>query len=69
MHNTAVDFLRQTVRQQRLSSDEDKAMVADPIDEVHQRQAAAAGLRTLGRGLDNEMNEDGDQHGVEINLS
>jgi hypothetical protein len=44
-------------------------MVADPIDEVHQRQAAAAGLRTLGRGLDNEMNEDGDQHGVEINLS
>jgi RNA polymerase sigma-70 factor (ECF subfamily) len=48
-HNAALDHLRQRARQQRLGSDEDVAMVADPVDEVHQRQAAATGLRTFMR--------------------
>ena len=48
-HNAALDFLRQRARQKTRSSDEDAAMIADPIDEVHQRQAAAAGLRTFMR--------------------
>jgi RNA polymerase sigma-70 factor (ECF subfamily) len=48
-HNAALDFLRQRKRQQRLSGDADTAMIADPADEVNQRQAAAAGLRTFMR--------------------
>jgi RNA polymerase sigma-70 factor, ECF subfamily len=48
-HNAALDYLRLRARRQRLDSDEDVAMVADSVDEVHQRQAAAAGLRTLMR--------------------
>jgi RNA polymerase sigma-70 factor, ECF subfamily len=48
-HNAALDFLRQKLREQRFSSDEDAAMVADPIEEVHQRQAAAAGLHAFMR--------------------
>jgi RNA polymerase sigma-70 factor, ECF subfamily len=47
VHNTALDFLRRRQRQQRLRRDEDLAMMADPNDEVAQRQAAAAGLRTF----------------------
>jgi len=47
VHNSALDFLRQRLRQQRLAGDEDLAMIADPIDAVHQRQAAAAGLRAF----------------------
>ena len=46
-HNAALDHLRQRARRQRVSSDEDLAMIADPVDDVHQRQAAAAGLRTF----------------------
>jgi RNA polymerase sigma-70 factor (ECF subfamily) len=49
VHNAALDFLRQRARLQRLSGDEDLAMVSDPIDEVHQREAAAAGLHTFMR--------------------
>jgi len=49
VHNAALDFLRRKLRQQRFSGDEDIAMIADPIDEVHQRQAAAAGLHTFMR--------------------
>jgi RNA polymerase sigma-70 factor, ECF subfamily len=49
VHNSALDFLRQRLRQQRLRGDEDLAMIADPIDAVHQRQAAAAGLRAFMR--------------------
>jgi RNA polymerase sigma factor (sigma-70 family) len=45
-HNTALDFLRRQLRPRSLSGDEDITMIADPIDEVHQRQAAAAGLHT-----------------------
>src|SRR5262245_3734858 len=48
-HNAALDYLRQRARQQRLGSDEDISMIADPVDEVHQRQAAAAALRTFMR--------------------
>src|SRR5262249_9734178 len=48
-HNAALDYLRQRARQQRLGSDEDMSMIADPVDEGHQRQAAAAGLRTFMR--------------------
>jgi RNA polymerase sigma-70 factor, ECF subfamily len=48
-HNAALDYLRQRARQQRLGSDADVAMIADPVDEVHQREAAAAGLRTFMR--------------------
>jgi RNA polymerase sigma-70 factor (ECF subfamily) len=49
IHNTALDFLRRRARQQRFSGEDDVTMIADPIDEVHQRQAAAAGLRTFMR--------------------
>ncbi len=49
VHNTALDFLRQRAKQQRFSGDEDLKMIADPIDQVHQRQAAAAALRAFMR--------------------
>lgn len=49
VHNTALDFLRRRRRQPSLSADEELTMIADPIDVVHQRQAAAAGLRTFMR--------------------
>jgi RNA polymerase sigma-70 factor, ECF subfamily len=48
-HNTALDFLRRLARERRLSGDEDMAMMADPVDQVHQRQAAAAGLSMFMR--------------------
>jgi len=48
-HNAALDHLRQRARRQRVSSDEDLAMIADPVDDVYQRQVAAAGLRTFMR--------------------
>jgi len=48
-HNAALDFLRRQLRQRSLSGDEDITMIADPIDEVYQRQAAAAGLHAFMR--------------------
>jgi len=48
-HNTALDFLRRRTREQRSSGDEDVAMIADPVDQVHQRRAAAAGLGVFMR--------------------
>jgi RNA polymerase sigma-70 factor, ECF subfamily len=48
-HNTALDFLRRRARLQRLIGDEDLAMVSDPTDDVHQREAAAAGLHAFMR--------------------
>jgi RNA polymerase sigma-70 factor (ECF subfamily) len=48
-HNASLDVLRRRTRQPILTSDEDMAMIADPVDDVHQRQAAAAGLRTFMR--------------------
>ena len=49
VHNTALDFLRRRARQPRSCGDEELAMVSDPIDEVHQREAAAAGLHAFMR--------------------
>jgi RNA polymerase sigma-70 factor (ECF subfamily) len=48
-HNAALDFLRRQSRQRSLSGDEDVTMIADPVDEIHQREAAAAGLHTFMR--------------------
>jgi RNA polymerase sigma-70 factor, ECF subfamily len=48
-HNTALDALRRRARQPRLGTDEELAMVPDPIDDVHQRAAAAAGLHVFMR--------------------
>jgi RNA polymerase sigma-70 factor, ECF subfamily len=49
VHNTALDFLRSGARHQRFVGDENVAMIADPVDEIHQRQAAAAALHTFMR--------------------
>lgn len=49
VHNTALDALRQRARQPRFGDDEDLVMVHDPVDEVHQREAAAAGLHAFMR--------------------
>lgn len=49
VHNTALDALRQQARQPKFGEDEALAMVADPIDQVHQREAAAAGLHVFMR--------------------
>ena len=49
VHNAALDALRQRARQPGFGDDEDLAMVSDPVDEVHQREAAAAGLHTFMR--------------------
>jgi RNA polymerase sigma-70 factor, ECF subfamily len=48
-HNAALDFLRRQLRRRGPSGDEDITMIADPIDEVYQRQAAAAALHTFMR--------------------
>ena len=48
-HNTALDALRRRVRQPRLADEEDLAMVSDPVDAVHQREAAAAALHAFMR--------------------
>jgi len=49
VHNTALDVLRKRARQPRFGGDEDLAMVSDPNDEVHRREAAAAGLHAFMR--------------------
>ena len=49
VHNTALDALRRRARQPRFVDEEDLAMVADPVDEVRQREAAAAALHALMR--------------------
>jgi RNA polymerase sigma-70 factor (ECF subfamily) len=49
VHNTALDFLRRRARQPRSGGEEELAMVSDPIDEVHQREAVAAGLHAFMR--------------------
>lgn len=48
-HNAALDVLRRRARQPRFGDEEDLAMVCDPIDEVHQREAAAAALHAFMR--------------------
>jgi len=49
VHNTALDALRRRARQPRFGDEEDLAMVSDPVDEVHQREAAAAALHAFMR--------------------
>ena len=49
VHNTALDALRRRARQPRFGDEEDLAMIFDPIDEVHQREATAAALHTFMR--------------------
>lgn len=49
VHNAALDVLRQRARQPRFADEEDLAMVSDPVDETHQREAAAAALHTFMR--------------------
>jgi RNA polymerase sigma-70 factor (ECF subfamily) len=46
-HNAAVDFLRRRARQGVQLDEEVLAMIPDPVDEMAQRQAAAASLRTF----------------------
>jgi RNA polymerase sigma-70 factor, ECF subfamily len=48
-HNTALDFLRRRKRQEALRSGEEVDMIADPADEVANRQIASASLRTFMR--------------------
>jgi len=48
-HNAALDALRQHARQPRFGEEEDLARVADPANEAHQREAAAAGLHVFMR--------------------
>jgi len=48
-HNAALDALRRRARQPRLGNDEELAMVPDPTGDVHQREAAAAGLHVFMR--------------------
>jgi RNA polymerase sigma-70 factor (ECF subfamily) len=49
VQNSALDFLRHRGRQQRFVGDEEVAMIADPVDAIHQRQAAVAGLYAFMR--------------------
>jgi RNA polymerase sigma-70 factor (ECF subfamily) len=48
-HNTALDFLRRRNRHEGFRSGEEVDMMADPVDTVESRQAAAASLRTFMR--------------------
>jgi RNA polymerase sigma-70 factor (ECF subfamily) len=48
-HNTALDFLRRRNRQDAFRSGEEVDTMADPVDTVESRQAAAASLRTFMR--------------------
>jgi RNA polymerase sigma-70 factor (ECF subfamily) len=49
VHNAALDVLRRSARQPRFADEEDLAMVSDPVDEVHRREAAAAALHAFMR--------------------
>jgi RNA polymerase sigma-70 factor, ECF subfamily len=49
VHNAALDVLRRRARQPQFGDEEDLAMVSDPNDEVHQREAAAAALHAFMR--------------------
>jgi RNA polymerase sigma-70 factor (ECF subfamily) len=48
-HNAALDFLRRRNRQEVFRSGGEVDMMADPVDTVDSRQAAAASLRTFMR--------------------
>jgi RNA polymerase sigma-70 factor (ECF subfamily) len=46
-HNTALDFLRRRNRQEAMRSGEEVDMIADPADNVANRQVTSASLRTF----------------------
>jgi RNA polymerase sigma-70 factor, ECF subfamily len=48
-HNAALDFLRRRARHDAAYADKDLDMIADPATIVHDRQIAAASLRTFMR--------------------
>ena len=48
-HNTALDFLRRRARRESLQAADEVDMIADPLDEIDNRQIAAASLRTFMR--------------------
>jgi RNA polymerase sigma-70 factor (ECF subfamily) len=48
-HNTALDFLRRRARIESLHTGDEVDMIADPLDEVDNRQTAAASLGTFMR--------------------
>jgi RNA polymerase sigma-70 factor, ECF subfamily len=49
IHNAALDALRRRARQPAFGDAEELAMVSDPSDETHQREAAAAALHAFMR--------------------
>ena len=49
VHNAALDLLRRRARHPEFGDEEDLAMVSDPSDEVHRREAAAAALHAFMR--------------------
>ncbi len=48
-HNAAIDYLRRRARHVATHAEEDLDMIAAPTDAVHDRQVAAASLRTFMR--------------------
>jgi RNA polymerase sigma-70 factor (ECF subfamily) len=48
-HNAAIDYLRRRARHAASHAEEDLDMIAAPTDAVHDRQVAAASLRTFMR--------------------
>src|SRR5260370_38853779 len=48
-HNAALDFLRRRVRHNAIRSNEDPAMILDPVNAERDRQIAATSLRTFIR--------------------
>jgi RNA polymerase sigma-70 factor (ECF subfamily) len=48
-HNTALDFLRSRARRESVHAAEDPDMIATPQDPLHDREIAAASLRTFMR--------------------
>jgi RNA polymerase sigma-70 factor (ECF subfamily) len=48
-HNVAIDYLRRRARHEATHAEEDLDMIAAPTDAVHDRQVAAASLRTFMR--------------------
>jgi RNA polymerase sigma-70 factor, ECF subfamily len=48
-HNTALDFLRSRTRRESVHAAEDPDMIATPQDPLHDREIAAASLRTFMR--------------------
>lgn len=48
-HNTALDFLRRRSRLEKMQSDQDLELIADPADSARDRDVAAASIHTFMR--------------------